>query len=140
MKVLFLCYGNSCRSIMAEAIARHLWGERLQACSAGLFPLGHITPYTLDVLREADISIDGLYSKGLSDLRLDDVDCILNLTDFAVKRHIPPAFRGRLVSFYVRDPFGQGIDVFRSVRDEILRLIRDDLPRLLGSQPGITGL
>ncbi|MHC1729317.1 MAG: low molecular weight phosphatase family protein [Syntrophobacteraceae bacterium] len=130
-KVLFLCYGNSCRSIMAEAIARHCRGKELEACSAGLFPLGHVTPHTLEVLSEANIPTDGLYSKGLSDLRLDDVDYMVNLTDFSVRRHIPPSFSGKLVSCYVRDPFGQGLDAFRAVRDDILWLVRDNLPRVL---------
>ena len=39
-KVLFLCHGNACRSIMAEALARHFWGNGMEACSAGLEPPG----------------------------------------------------------------------------------------------------
>jgi len=40
--VLFICLGNSCRSIMAEALVRRLCGQRLTAASAGISPLGFV--------------------------------------------------------------------------------------------------
>ena len=61
-KVLFLCTGNSARSQMAEALLRHLGGERFEAYSAGLEPQG-IHPYTRKVMEEAGISIEGQSSK-----------------------------------------------------------------------------
>ncbi len=131
VKVLFLCYGNSCRSILAEALARHFWPDSMQACSAGLFPLGHITAHTLEALQEAGVPADGLYSKGLYDIRLDDVDYMINLTDVKVAGLIPASFTGKLISCFVRDPYGRGIDSFRSARDELLRLVRDKLPGML---------
>ena len=131
VKVLFLCYGNSCRSILAEAIARHYRPDDMRACSAGLFPLGHITAHTIEALREVGISADGLYSKGLYDIRLDDVDYMVNLTDMKVAGLIPAAFTGKLISCYVPDPYGHGIDSFRAARDELLRLVKEKLPGLI---------
>ena len=64
-KVLFICLGNSCRSIMAEALARHRCGDRWEAASAGINPLGFVAPETLKVLAEMGVSPAGLYSKGL---------------------------------------------------------------------------
>lgn len=130
-KVLFLCYGNSCRSILAEALARHFRGNELDVSSAGLVPLGHITPHTLEALREAGISSSGLYSKGLPDVRLEDVDYLVNLTELKVEGMIPRSFSGKLISYYVRDPYGRGLDAFRKARDELERLVREKLQRLM---------
>ena len=65
VKVLFLCIGNSCRSQMAEAIARHRAEDIIEPSSAGLVPFGEIAPPTLKVLDEAGISASGQYSKPL---------------------------------------------------------------------------
>ena len=132
-KVLFLCYGNACRSIMAEALARHFLGDRIEACSAGLVPLRYIPSLTLEVLNEAGIPADGLYSKGFAEVRLDDVDYLVNLTGLAVNSQIPPSFSGKLISFYVRDPFGHDIETYRSVRKELESLIKRKLPELIGA-------
>jgi len=132
-KVLFLCHGNACRSIMAEALARHFWGNGMEACSAGLDPLGHIPSNTLEALNEAGISTDGLYSKGLSEVPLNDIDYLVNLTHFQVDSLIPHAFSGKLISCPVRDPFGHSIESFRQARGELERLVRQELPGLIGA-------
>ncbi|MGO8943864.1 MAG: low molecular weight phosphatase family protein [Syntrophobacteraceae bacterium] len=132
-RVLFLCYGNACRSIMAEALARHFWGEGMEACSAGLMPLGYIPSETLEALREAGISTDGLHSKGLSETPLADIDYLVNLTPFEVAPFIPPVFRGKLILCPVRDPFGQDIESYRRVREELKGLVRQKLPGLIGA-------
>ncbi len=132
-KVLFLCHGNACRSIMAEALARHFWGNGMEACSAGLSPLGYIPSDTLEVLSEAGISTDGLYSKGLSEVPLGDIDYIVNLTHFAVGSFIPPSFSGVLIFCPVRDPFGQDIELYREAREGLKWMVRQKLPGLIGA-------
>ena len=62
--VLFLCTGNSARSILAEAIMNHVaTGGRFRAYSAGSLPKAHPHPMALDLLRENQISTAGLRSK-----------------------------------------------------------------------------
>ena len=61
--VLFLCTGNSARSIIAEAILNHLAPETFTAYSAGSDPRGTVNPYALDVLRHSQVPIEGLRSK-----------------------------------------------------------------------------
>jgi len=51
LSILFLCIGNTCRSPMAEAIARGLGGERVAAHSAGLTPTGRVAEGSLAALR-----------------------------------------------------------------------------------------
>ncbi len=62
--VLFLCSGNSARSIMAESLLTH-WGRgKMRAFSAGSAPRGIVDPLALDVLGSLNLPIDGLGSKG----------------------------------------------------------------------------
>ncbi|MBS0514304.1 MAG: arsenate reductase ArsC [Proteobacteria bacterium] len=61
--VLFLCAGNSTRSILAEATLRHLAGSRWTAHSAGLYPVDHVHRHTLWQLETAQMKRAGLSSK-----------------------------------------------------------------------------
>jgi arsenate reductase (thioredoxin) len=61
--VLFLCTGNSARSVIAECLLNH-WGKgRFRAFSAGSFPKGKVHPMTLDLLRKLRLPTDALRSK-----------------------------------------------------------------------------
>lgn len=61
--VLFLCTGNSARSILAEAIMNSIGGGRFQAFSAGSFPKGEVHPMALDLLKSSGLPTEGLRSK-----------------------------------------------------------------------------
>ncbi len=63
MNVLFLCTGNSCRSVLAEATFNHLAPDGWRALSAGSHPTGAVHPGSLDLLRREGISTEGLHSK-----------------------------------------------------------------------------
>ena len=61
--VLFLCTGNSARSILAEAFLNAAGGERFRAHSAGSHPKGEVHPLALELLQRQRIATDGLRSK-----------------------------------------------------------------------------
>lgn len=65
--VLFLCNGNSARSIMGERLIERLGQGRFHGYSAGSHPNGEIHPMTLDVLRLNNFKVDGLRSKDWSE-------------------------------------------------------------------------
>lgn len=65
--VLFLCTGNSARSILAESILRHEGAGRFKAFSAGSLPKGEINPFAIKTLAAQEYPIDGLRSKNWSE-------------------------------------------------------------------------
>jgi arsenate reductase (thioredoxin) len=128
-KVLFICLGNSCRSIMAEALARHRCGDRWEAASAGINPLGFVVPETLKVLAEMGVSPAGLYSKGLEDFDLTEYRLLVNLSEHSLKGRIPPAYTNRVLHRPVLDPYGGSLPVYRQSRDAIHQVIIRELCR-----------
>ena len=61
--ILFLCTGNSARSILAEVLMDRLSNGRFQAYSAGSHPAGEVNPFTLELLHSKGFATDGLRSK-----------------------------------------------------------------------------
>ena len=68
MKILFLCTGNSCRSILAEATFNHLASTGMRAMSAGSQPTGEVHPRSIALLKSKGIATDGYFSKSWDDL------------------------------------------------------------------------
>ena len=90
--VLFLCTGNSARSIMAEAILNREGQGLFKAFSAGSFAVGLVHPYALDFLREQGHPTNDLSSKNWNDFSGDDgptLDYIFTLCDAAANETCP---------------------------------------------------
>jgi protein-tyrosine-phosphatase len=125
--LVFICLGNSCRSIMAEALARCRYPD-IRVASAGFQPLGTVARETLVVLAETGVPTEGLWSKGLGDISLEEFGLAVNLTAHDPEPYLPEAFHGRVLNHPVADPFGGPIAAYRQTRDAISRFIAFDLP------------
>ena len=129
--VLFLCTGNSARSIMAEAILNAKGKPAFTAYSAGSHPSGRVRPEALRQLELAKISTEGLRSKSWDEFALSDapkLNFVLTVCDNAAKE-VCPLWPGQPTSAHwgIPDPAavqGSEAEVKRAFRDAFLLLNR----------------
>lgn len=124
-QVLFLCTGNSCRSQMAEAVVNARMGEAWLAVSAGTKPAGYIHPKALAALAEIGIDHSGR-SKHADEFRDVDFDLVVTVCDSAAEECPVWLGKGKKVHHSFPDPaLTNNMDDFRSVRDDILRVMNE---------------
>jgi arsenate reductase len=132
--VLFVCTGNSARSQLAEALANHLGAGRIEAESAGTFPVG-VNRYAVEVLNEIGLDASGQYSKGLDDVP-GPFDLVVTLCDSALGQCPAPLLSGAHEHWSTPDPsfVPGGPDVvrqsFREARDRLQGQIRELIDRV----------
>ncbi|WP_033925188.1 arsenate reductase ArsC [Sphingomonas sp. 35-24ZXX] len=144
IRILFLCTGNSARSILAEALANHLGGGRLQAFSAGSFPKGEPHPMALLLLAKRGITGD-FRSKSWDEFAVPDtlpIDIVITVCDNAAGE-VCPIFPGRAIKAHwgIPDPAaveGEGQraafeTAFDQMRERIAALLELDLATLVSS-------
>ncbi|MDX1951058.1 MAG: arsenate reductase ArsC [Verrucomicrobiota bacterium] len=128
--ILILCTGNSCRSHLAEGILRAEAGDLFQVESAGSNPAGYVHPLAVKVMQEIGIDISAHRSKHLNEFLQSGVETVVTVCGNADQAC--PIFPGQVNRhhwpFY--DPAKaegteeEKLKVFRSVRDEILKVFK----------------
>lgn len=88
-KVLVLCTGNSCRSVMAEALFNHLGKGRFAAVSAGSDPAGYVHPQSLETLARHGIPFDAPRSKSWDEFSGQVFDYVVTVCDAAAAESCP---------------------------------------------------
>ncbi|MDO9049616.1 MAG: arsenate reductase ArsC [Methylobacter sp.] len=89
LKVLILCTGNSCRSVLGEALINHLGGDRFQAFSAGSHPTGKVNSNALATLARHGISTEGFSSQSWDEFDDKDIDIAITVCDSAAGEVCP---------------------------------------------------
>lgn len=104
MRILFLCTGNSCRSIIAEATFNYLAPQGMQAQSAGSHPTGEVHPRSLALLKAKGISTAGYYSKSWDEIT-QTPDIVITVCSNAASETCP-AYLGNVMRAHwgVDDP------------------------------------
>ena len=88
-KVLVLCTGNSCRSVMAEALINQLKQGEYQAVSAGSFPAGYVHPKSLETLQRHGIKTGEPRSKSWDEFTGQHFDYVITVCDQAANEACP---------------------------------------------------
>lgn len=89
VKFLFLCTGNSCRSILSEALFNSRAPECWKAYSAGSKPTGKVHPLTIKTLENLGLSTEGLSSKTIDDCEQYQPDIVITVCDLAAQEACP---------------------------------------------------
>ena len=129
--VLFLCTGNSARSILGEALLNHVGQGRFRAWSAGSTPKGKVHPLAIEALRKAGIPTDGLRSKGWEEFATADaprMDFVFTVCDNAAGE-VCPIWPGQPMTAHwgIEDPAAVEGPEFqqRAAFEDALRYLRN---------------
>jgi arsenate reductase len=136
LRVLFLCTGNSCRSLMAEGWARHLKSDGIEPYSAGVEPHG-VNQMARRVMQEAGVDISRQYSKHVDELKEVPLDFVVTVCDDA--HEACPVFPGTTKVVHVG--FDDPPRLARTARDEAealehFRRARDEIRAFVETLPG----
>ena len=124
-RVLFVCIGNACRSPMAEGFANHYGSDVLKALSAGLAPTQKIPSDTVEAMSEMNVDLSAHVPRPYDPFEAVGCDLVVNMAGF----RLPGAAPKEVIEWDVQDPFGDSIEAYRTVRDDleqrVMRLILD---------------
>lgn len=115
---------------MAEGFANYYGNHLMHASSAGSHPAGIIQPETIQIMQESGIDISRQTSKGLRDVKLEWMDWVIVLEVSLAGSIRLPSRKTQQLNWFVADPIGRPMDVYRAVRDEIQAKVLDFIERV----------
>jgi arsenate reductase len=127
-KFLFLCTGNSARSIMGEYLLRRLGGSRFQVFSAGSFPTGKVNPLAVQVLQDMyNIDASEARSKSWEEFKDVEFDFVVTVCDNA--RETCPIWPGQPIVAHWSSPDpaaveGTDLEKYRAFKDVAMQINR----------------
>lgn len=132
-RVLFACTGNTCRSVMAEFIARRKFGELIEACSAGFHPQSaHDAENAIYILKLRGIDASSHRPRDIHDLDIDSFDLVV-VVDNCIARQFHKAFpsypREQVVKWKISDPWGDNLAEYERCAKAISAQLRTLLPQ-----------
>lgn len=127
IRILFVCVENSCRSQMAEAFARRLGRDLMDAYSAGSSPSGKVNPKAIQVMKELGIDISSTKSKGFKDLPFKNFDLVITLGCKDVCPFVPAEEH---IEWNIEDPKARELAFFRKTRDKIKDKVKELIKEL----------
>ncbi len=83
LNILVICTGNSCRSVLGEALLNHLGHGRIEAFSAGSHPIGRVNPDALATLQRHGLAADGYKSQSWHEFTAQSIDIVITVCDNA---------------------------------------------------------
>lgn len=130
-KVLVMCTGNSCRSIIGEALINAKL-DGVQAYSCGVAPSGKVNPNAKRVLEEKGVWSDKYYSKHLDEMIDIDFDLVVTVCSHA--HETCPMFPRPVHKIHVgfEDPDGKEFDAFIETYKEIEEILLAEVKKALG--------
>ena len=127
-KFLFLCTGNSARSIFGEYLLRRLGGPRFQVFSAGSFPTGKVNPFAVQILKDYyNIDASEARSKSWEEFKGVEFDFVITVCDNA--RETCPVWPGQPIVAHWSSPDPAAVEgndekQYRAFRDVALQINR----------------
>ena len=127
-KVLFVCMGNACRSPMAESIAIRDAADVMEACSAGLSPLGFVPDLTKQTLLNNGCATENLCSTPITPEVWDACDMVINMS--GVPRGRAFTDPRKVEDWEVQDPYGADPALYQTIYEDIEKRVASLAARL----------
>lgn len=119
--VLFVCVANSCRSQMAEAIAKSVAGDRWEVWSAGSQPGGRVHPVAVQMMKELGLDLSSHYAKGLDQVPARQWDYVVTM---GCQDACPNVSAHQRLDWEIPNPIGLPLEEIRGIRSQIEELVR----------------
>jgi len=145
LKLLFVCTGNTCRSPLAEGMARAIFGDLVQVSSAGMaaWEGENVSPHVVEILKEQKVDLSLHRARRIKDELMADADWIIPMTqtqEAGLKSQFPQYIHKirRLGNWGeekrdIIDPYMGSLEVYRQTAQEIRELLKRLKEQLISS-------